>query len=137
MIPFQNIKFFFFFVYTKQQQQKTKNQQLAIDIDVQEIEQLLNDNQMDAAMDLYRRGGNTRPYAELQLLNELTETIDISTTVYVNTGDTTKDYRIYGTTMNALNKGKKSIQILYDINSNPTVQCKVGAKPLPILDGCK
>ena len=53
--------------------------------------------------------------------------------------------RIYGTTMNQVqlqnSRSNKNvtIQVSYDINPDPIhyVDCKVGAKQQPILDGCK
>jgi hypothetical protein len=103
---------------------------------------------------LYEYGGNTRPYAVLKLDNPLNEEIAAGTEAYITifVNDTTtassggtyfgsskknlsplKEELIYGTTMYKSKKGSQQLQLLYKTPQT----CRVGAKMIPVLDGCK
>lgn len=116
----------------------------AIDLDVKEIETLLLDEKVEEAMEIYKEGSNTRPYADLTLEVDLPESINMHTNVYTTIvssdvkSSKLSSERIAGLTMAAAKKGSNKLQILYEINDDPInfVNCKVGARQNPLLDGC-
>jgi hypothetical protein len=137
-----------------------KTAQDAIDLDVQEIEDFIDQDRVIESMLVYEYGGNTRPYALLTVDNPLPEDIEIDSEAYtiilVNETTTTKkasggggsffgtsssqttnitttkEERIYGTVLHKAKKGHNQIHLLY---KDPK-KCRVGAKMVPILDGC-